>query len=175
MLKTINKKNKNIHNTEENQLKVRNKLVHLEKHTNRNKDLKKLSRINKSVYYLLLNPTIFGNAWAKLRNNKDSGTPGIDGKTMQAFGLSKAMKIGSKLKLGTFKPKPVRRRWLPKSRKKEKRPLGITTVDDRLVQQAIRGILEAIYEPESHVLDIKCNYQNLNFGFRPTKNTWDAV
>ncbi len=179
MIKKEIKKLKKVTNTyisTKNEEKMREKLSHLIKHVKRNSWPGNLNTINGKLYYLLLNSDTIVNAWNKLKNNKGSLPPGIDAETIQGFNLEKARKITQKLKKRTFVPNPVRKRWIAKPGKKnEKKPLNVSTFEDRLVQEALREILEAIYEPEFKNLEYKTKFRTNNFGFRPNKSTWDAV
>ena len=132
------------------------------------------SHINHQIYHLLLDPFTLDNAYTNLSRNKGSFTNGVNVGNIQGYSRSTSIEISNKLKQRKFKPNPVRRVWVPKPNKKEKRPLGIPTFQDRVVQEAIRGILEAIYEPEFAKFaktSMVCN----NFGFRPQLNCWQAI
>ena len=105
-------------------------------------------------------------AWERVRANK--GAPGIDGMTTKQLGryLKKHWpKIEKSLLNGTHKPMPVRRKEIPKP-DGGVRLLGIPTVLDRLIQQAISQILEQIWEPLFSVF---------SYGFRPGKSAHEAV
>src|SRR3546814_786350 len=84
-------------------------------------------------------------------------TPGIDGETFADFGPEDLDPIIASVTAGTYDPKPVRRVFIPKGKGK-RRPLGIPTRDDRLVQEVARQLLERIYEPV---------FSNASHGFRP--------
>jgi RNA-directed DNA polymerase len=73
-------------------------------------------------------------------------TPGVDGETFDGISLEKIDALVSRVMEGTYEPTPVRRVYIPKANGK-KRPLGIPTASDRLVQEALRSILDVIYEP----------------------------
>lgn len=137
----------------------------------RNKDPR---YINKSIFHLLLDPFTLNNAYSNISKNKGSTTPGVDDKTISGFGRAETAIIIRRLKEGTYAPQPVLRVFVPKPGKSTLRPLGIPSISDRILQEAIRGILEAIYEPEFR------KYYNdhprvQNFGFRPRLGCWDAV
>lgn len=174
-LKTNKKKNSNPYNNETNKKSVITRNSHLLGLQTRNQGQIGLTHINREIFHLLIRPSTFVNAWGNIRNNKGSLTPGVHDQTLQGFGLTKAIEIANKLKNGTFKPKPVRRKWIPKPGKKEKRPLGVLTIDDRIVKEAIRSILECIFEPEFKNISALSNGKIENFGFRPLRSTWDAI
>ena len=144
----------------------------LDSFTARNKST---SHINHSVYHLLLDPFTINNAYKNLSKNKGSLTEGSEPGTIQGYSHKKALEITKQLKDRTFTPSPVKRIWIPKKPgSKLKRPLGIPTFKDRVVQEALRGILEAIYEPTFREFEKK-NPDCTNFGFRPNKRCWDAI
>ena len=121
-------------------------------------------RIN-GLHRLLRSPYLFERAYDRVSRNKGALTPGIDGKTFDGMSLEKLADIARRVAEGTYRFRPVRRVNIPKDNGKT-RPLGIPTVEDRLVQEAVRTILEAIYEPvflsESH-------------GFRPIRSCHTAL
>jgi RNA-directed DNA polymerase len=98
----------------------------------------------------------------------NNGAPGIDGQTVQAFGENLATEIAQlhlELKTKTYKPSPVRRVEIPKP-DGSKRPLGVPTVRDRVVQQALLNVLQPIFEPEFHPS---------SYGYRPGRSCQQAV
>ena len=106
-------------------------------------------------------------AWQKVRSN--AGACGVDGITIEAFDKdseSRLLVVNEHLKRGRYQPKPVKRVRIPKSGSKETRPLGIPTVTDRVVQQAVRMVLEPIYEH---------NFAEHSYGFRPGRSCHDAL
>lgn len=98
------------------------------------------------LYRYLLREDIYMTAYQKLYRNKGAGTEGIDKDTADGFGEEYVHRLIKELKNLTYEPKPVRRVYIAKSNGK-KRPLGVPSFRDKLVQEAIRQILEAIYEP----------------------------
>lgn len=109
-------------------------------------------------------------ALEKVLRNRGSRTAGIDGKTRRDY-LAKdqqaelAQAIREELKTEAYQPDPARRTYIPKANGK-KRPLGISTIKDRVVQQMVKTLLEPIFEATF----LPCSY-----GFRPNRCTWDAL
>ncbi len=75
-------------------------------------------------------------------------------------------KLVKRMKSGSYRPNPTRRVYIPKETKGKLRPLGISSYEDKLVENAIAQILEQIYEPK---------FYNESFGFRPNRNYHQAV
>jgi RNA-directed DNA polymerase len=105
-------------------------------------------------------------AWLQVRRNH--GAPGVDGMTVLEFptyARAHWQEIRTALMDGTYRPQPVRRVEIPKP-SGGKRKLGIPTVIDRVIQQAIAQILTPIFDPE---------FSESSFGFRPKRSAHDAV
>jgi len=101
-----------------------------------------------------------------LKANKASG---VDFITKSDYGQDLEVNIKmlvEKLKDKSYRPKPVRRVYIPKPGKKERRPLGIPSIEDKIVQSNVKEILESIYETE---------FMNFSFGFRPGKSCHNAI
>jgi RNA-directed DNA polymerase len=97
-----------------------------------------------------------------------SSTAGIDGTTRDNFKVNyqeETQKLVVSLKEKTYEPQPVRRVYIPKSKRK-KRPLGIPVLRDRIVQEALRAILDPIYETD---------FRQHSYGFRKGRRTMDAI
>ena len=119
------------------------------------------------LYRYLLRPDIYYQAYQRLYTNKGASTKGINQDTADGFSEAKIEKIIQSLADETYQPTPVRRTYIAKkSNPKKKRPLGIPTFTDKLVQEALRMILEAIYEP----LFLDCSH-----GFRPKRSCHTAL
>ena len=106
-------------------------------------------------------------AFLKAKANK--GAPGVDHQTVEMFEKhveTNLEKLSVQLKAGTFQPRPVRRTYIDKPGSKEKRPLGIPTVRDRVVQGALRHVLEPIFERD---------FAEHSYGFRPGRGCKDAL
>lgn len=146
---------------------------HLREHTRRNLNT---AHVNYKIHHLLYEPFTFINAYAKISKNKGALTEGInDEKTIQLFGLKKASLLAEKIKQDRYEFQPVKRTWVPKPGRVQKRPIDVPNQSDRIVQEAVRGILEAIYEPVFLEFEKKTNYLSSNYGFRPKNSCWSAV
>jgi group II intron reverse transcriptase/maturase len=116
---------------------------------------------------------LYDRDWLRLahdyvKQNAGSVTAGCDSVNMAIFDENleaNLQRITEELKLETFAPDPVRRVYIPKSNGKT-RPLGIPSIKDRIVQEALRMVLEPIFEAD---------FSQYSFGFRPTRCTMDAV
>lgn len=106
-------------------------------------------------------------AWAKVQSN--AGACGVDGITVSYFAKdshNRLLAVKEHLKEGTYQPRPVKRVMIPKLGSSEKRPLGIPTVRDRVVQTAVRMVIEPIFERE---------FAEHSYGFRPGRGCKDAL
>lgn len=142
---------------------------------NFNQKCKNTRIIHNNIFWLLGKPHTYLNAYGNISRNKGSTTPGLNKETLSGFSYEKCVNLAKQIQEQTFNPTPVKRMYVPKPGKKEKRPLGIPNIQDRIVQEAIRGILEAIYEPIFKELDENSNFKVNNFGFRPALGCWDAI
>jgi len=105
-------------------------------------------------------------AWQKVKAN--AGAAGVDGQSVERFAARAEMYLGelsTALKRGTYRPQPVRRVEIPKGGGKF-RPLGIPVVKDRIVQTALKFVLEPIFERE---------FLKMSYGFRPGLGCKDAL
>jgi RNA-directed DNA polymerase len=122
----------------------------------------------KNLYQLMHWQVWIREATNRVLARPGSSTAGVDGKTRDAFKkeYDKHMaNIIDQLKEQTYKPQPVRRIYIPKGNGK-KRPLGIPTLYDRIVQEALRMILDPIFESD---------FQHHSYGFRKGRRTMDAI
>ncbi len=122
----------------------------------------------RELYHLLCNEIWLRVAHHSVNTNQGRETVGIDSKTMSNFNGDvdgNITRLSEALKAKTFEPMPVRRVYIPKANGK-KRPLGIPTIDDRVVQEALRMILEPIWEAD---------FSKHSYGFRPNRSTQDAI
>lgn len=106
-------------------------------------------------------------AWAKVQSN--AGACGVDGITVERFekdSQKRLLAVSEQMKRNAYQPQPVKRVWIPKPGSAEKRPLGIPTVRDRVVQTAVRMVVEPIFERE---------FAEQSYGFRPGRSCQDAL
>jgi RNA-directed DNA polymerase len=106
-------------------------------------------------------------SWEKVRGN--GGAAGVDRQSIGAYGKEaekNLVELEKALRGGTYKSKPVKRVWIPKPGSKEKRPLGVPVVTDRIVQTAMRNVLEPIFEVA---------FAEQSYGFRPGRGCKDAL
>jgi len=106
---------------------------------------KRGKRIN-GLFRLMEAPMLWHEAYAKIYANEGAITKGTDEVTLDGFSEERVVAIITRLKSGTYRFKPTRSTYIPKKNGK-KRPLGISSGDDKLVQEVVRIILERIYEP----------------------------
>lgn len=114
----------------------------------------------------VFNPKNLWSAWAKSARNK--GSPGVDGITIERYekdAEANVQRLSEELRTGTYQPKAIRRTYVPKPDGKM-RPLGIPTVSDRIVQGAVRHVIEPIFEKE---------FAAHSYGFRPRRGCKDAL
>lgn len=110
---------------------------------------------------------VLERAWAKVQSN--AGACGVDGITVERFAKdsqNRLLAVSEQIKRNAYQPQPVKRVWIPKPGSAEKRPLGIPTVRDRVVQTALRMVIEPIFEHK---------FAEASFGFRPGRSCQDAL
>lgn len=106
-------------------------------------------------------------AFERVKRNR--GAAGVDHVTVEMFAArleENLDKLSRSLLDGTYRPRAILRRWIPKAGTNEKRPLGIPTVRDRVVQTALRNVLEPIFERD---------FAGTSYGFRPGRGCHDAL
>lgn len=136
-----------------------NILSSLEKHSSN------LNYTFERLYRNLYNRDLFLLAYQNIYAAEGNMTKGVDGKTIDGMSLKRIDKLIEKLKDESYQPNPSRRVYIPKKSGKM-RPLGIPSFDDKLVQEVLRMILEAIYEN---------SFEKTSHGFRPDKSCHTAL
>jgi len=107
------------------------------------------------------------NAAEQVRRNK--GAAGVDGLSCEGYfkaGPKRLERLQDKLRTGNYQPSPVKRVWIPKPGSKELRPLGVPTVEGRIVETAVRNVIEPIFE---------YTFAEHSYGFRPGRGAKDAL
>ena len=117
------------------------------------------------IYRQLYNPDLYLRAYARLYSNEGAMTRGATTETVDAMSMKKIETIIEDLRHERYRWTPVRRAYVPKKNGKL-RPLGVTSWSDKLVQEVMRLILEAYYEPQ---------FSKHSHGFRPERGCHTAV
>ncbi len=120
----------------------------------------------RNLYRLMYMPEIWYEAYANLYSNKGAITKGVNENTMDGFSQERVKRITTALREGEYRFTPVRRVYIPKRTGNKKRPLGVPSGDDKLVQEVSRIILERIYEPI---------FSDNSHGFRPGRSCHTAL
>ncbi|MBX9969771.1 group II intron reverse transcriptase/maturase [Priestia aryabhattai] len=119
----------------------------------------------KRLYRNLYNIDFYLLAYHKINAKEGNLTKGADGKTIDGMSIERIQNIIDKLREQSYQPHPAKRVYIPKE-KQGKRPLGIPSFDDKLVQEVLRLILESIYEPQ---------FLETSHGFRPQRSCHTAL
>lgn len=117
------------------------------------------------LYRNLYNVEFFLLAYQNIYASEGNMTAGTDGQTIDGMGVARIETLIARLKDHSYQPHPARRTYINKKNGK-KRPLGIPSFEDKLVQEVVRLILESIYEP---------TFSNLSHGFRPKRSCHTAL
>ncbi len=117
------------------------------------------------VYRHLYNTNLYLIAYDRLSSNNGALTPGLDGQTIDGMSLERINSITEQLRYERYKWHPVRRVMIPKANGGS-RPLGVPTFDDKLVQEVIRMLLNAYYEPQ---------FCTDSHGYRPNRGCHTAL
>src|SRR3954470_8758205 len=117
------------------------------------------------IYRQLYNRDLFLRAYGRIYRNDGAMTPGSTPETVDTMSLEKIGTLIDRLRREGYRWTPVRRTYIPK-KSGELRPLGIPTWSDKLLQEVIRSLLEAYYEPQ---------FSDLSHGFRPGRGCHTAL
>jgi group II intron reverse transcriptase/maturase len=99
---------------------------------------------------------------------KPTAAPGVDGQTWHEYGLAlerHLRDLSGRLERGAYRARPVKRAWIPKADGRQ-RPIGIPTLEDKIVQRAAASVLGAMYESD---------FMGFSYGFRPGRSAHDAL
>jgi RNA-directed DNA polymerase len=122
------------------------------------------------LYNLVYDPAVLVDAWQRVKGNRGARSAGVDGQTAYYIKAIRGEQVflselRDELKARSFQPAPVREVMIPKPGGKRRR-LGIATVKDRVVQAALKTVLEPIFEAD---------FQPCSYGFRPGRRAQDAI
>lgn len=121
--------------------------------------------IHKDLFRILNKEDIWFAAYENIKGNKGALTPGVTAKTLDGTSMGTLRTIQNKVLEENYSFKPIKQTWIPKANGKL-RPLGLPKPDDKIVQEVIRMVLEAVYEPI---------FDDRSFGFRSGKGVHDAL
>lgn len=119
-----------------------------------------------NIYRQLYNRNLYLYAYARIYANDGAMTPGATDETVDGMSIAKIDALIEELRYERFRWTPVRRKHIPKKNSNTKRSLGLPTWTDKLLQEVIRMILEAYYEPQ---------FSSLSHGFRPKRSCHTAL
>jgi hypothetical protein len=107
--------------------------------------------------------------WASFHQLKREASPGVDGVTWEEYGddglMGRIADVHDRIHRGTYRAKPSKRAWIPKADGRQ-RPRGIASLEDKIVQQAVKTVLEGIYEED---------FVGFSHGFRPGRHPHKAL
>ena len=115
---------------------------------------------------MLYNPRLYLQAYDRIRQNGGAMTPGVTSETADGMSLEKIKAIIEALRLERYRWSPARRVYILKKDGVSKRPLGMPTWSDKLLQEVMRSILNAYYEPQ---------FSKSSHGFRPNRGCHTAL
>src|SRR6266498_5626671 len=118
------------------------------------------------LYRQLYNPDLYLRAYARLSTNTGALTPGATSETVDAMSLAKIATLIDTLRHERYRWTPVRRTYVPKKDRKKLRPLDLPSWSDKLLQEVMRSLLEAYYEPQ---------FSDHSHGFRPNRGCHTAL
>jgi RNA-directed DNA polymerase len=100
---------------------------------------------------------------------KRDAAPGVDGQTWSDYGQAleaNLAEVSDRVRRGAYRPQPVRRAYVPKQDRQQQRPIGVTALEDKIVQRATVSVLNAVYEPE---------FAGFSYGARPGRSAHQAL
>lgn len=120
----------------------------------------------KRLYRNLFNPSLYLRAYGRIYRNHGALTPGTTPETADGMSLKKIKAIIEAIRYERYRWLPVRRTYIAKKNSSKKRPLGLPSWSDKLLQEVIRSLLEAYYEPQ---------FSSKSHGFRPGRGCHTAL
>jgi len=125
--------------------------------------------VNSDLYRLLFKPELYILAYERIKSKPGNMTPGTDEETIDGFGTGEIQALIEEMRTERYQPKPVRTAHIPKSNGKM-RKLGIPCARDKIVQEVVRLILEAIYDSPYGAYFRDCSH-----GFRRSRSCHSAL
>lgn len=129
-------------------------------------NLKNTELVNTKVMDIVADEDVLMAAYAKIKSSPGNMTPGADSETLDGISLKDIARMKKDLSTGAFQFRPARRLEIPKASGKGSRPLGIASPRDKIVQEAMRLVLEAVFEP---------SFSIHSHGFRPKRGCHTAL
>lgn len=120
----------------------------------------------KRLYRNLYNLEFYFLAYKNISQSQGSMTSGVDGKSLDGMSEKRISALIESIRSFSYQPNPARRVYIEKKNSTKKRPLGIPSTEDKLVQEVVKMILESIYEP---------NFSDCSHGFRPKRSCHSAL
>lgn len=120
----------------------------------------------KDAYRQLFQPALYLRAYGRIYRNAGAMTPGPNSETADGMSVAKIEAVIDAVRHERYRWTPVRRTYIEKKNSTKKRPLGIPTWSDKLLQEVIRSVLEAYYEPQ---------FSRRSHGFRPGRGCHTAL
>ena len=118
------------------------------------------------LYRQLFNPDLYRRAYGRIYRNDGAMTPGVTDETVDGMSEAKNQAIIDAIRSERYRWTPARRVFIEKKHSTQKRPLGIPTWSDKLLQEVLRSLLEAYYEPQ---------FSDHSHGFRPGRGCHTAL
>lgn len=122
--------------------------------------------VNDKLIHIVADPEVLILAYEAVKSNPGNSTPGVDAQTLDGIDLNWVQNTSKQLLAGKFKFKAARRVYIPKKGSNKKRPLTISSPRDKVIQQAMYFVLNAIYEP---------SFLDVSHGSRPSRGTHTAL
>nr|AOC61484.1 putative reverse transcriptase and intron maturase [Rhexinema sarcinoideum] len=132
----------------------------------RKKNQKNPIWINQDLYRFFYKEEMYISAYENIKSNKGALTRGSTSETFNGLSIKKIQRMIEMMRLNKYEFQPTRKLYIPKPGKKTFKPLEIPNYNDKVIQEIIRMILEAIYEPR---------FSNRSHGFRPGKSCHTAL
>lgn len=125
--------------------------------------------VNEDIFRLVSSPQLAAMAYERIKSKAGNMTAGEDNVTLDEISLQAMKDICASVRDESYRPKPVRRKFIPKANEKQ-RPLGIPSPRDKIVQDMVREILESIYDGVESP-----TFSKHSHGFRPRRSCHTSI